>query len=226
MNEELLREINEENYKKAKETLRCGNDIIYFMGKYIFHPNFNLMDHQRKVLGIINQNPGENLCFILPRQSGKTKMLAALALQKSKPFNKVALISHHNILKDEVEKMCEFIPNHLYNKDNIDFSSYLSINFGVDYTHIMLDEFCLYDNNLSRVLINSFPDAIKIIMTSPREKYVRNTNLYTTLYKIFKNEYGFKSFHIDVPKDSDFREEYKERLGESLYLREYEATFI
>lgn len=153
--------------EESKELMMCAFDVEYFLRNHIYIQNpslgtvlFEPRTYQTRILNEIDQNS-----FIignLPRQSGKSSIIAAYLLHQANFFDNMKIGITSNVLPnakeimDRIKYMYENLPAYLktpiieYNKQNIRFSNYSSIEAatttestfrGKSFNRLMLDEY-------------------------------------------------------------------------------------
>lgn len=160
---------------EAKELVRCANDVEYFLKTYVYiqNPTYGTMlfeprEYQKRILHEIDNN--QFIIGNLPRQCGKSQILAAYLLHQAIFFEdmKVGIasnkLSNAKEIMDRIKYMYENLPWFMktpiieYNKQNVRFSNYSSIEAatttestfrGKSLNRIMLDEYAHVKPNVA-----------------------------------------------------------------------------
>lgn len=208
---------------QVEEYIKCSNDPVYFMEKYIKIVQvdrglipFDMYDFQRNIVRTIHDNRF-TICK-LPRQSGKSTTMVSYLLHHVL-FNqdkKVAILANKlttaRELLQRLKKSYENLPKwlqqgivewnklsiHLENGSKVIASSTSSSAVrGDTYSIILLDEFAFVPNNIAEDFFNSVYPTISS-GESTKVVIVSTPKGMNMFYKMWKNAENEKNSYIPI----------------------------
>lgn len=241
---------------EIQEYIKCRDDIIYFTEKYvkIITLDYGLQlfepyQYQERMLEEFEKN--RFVINLLPRQTGKTTIVAAYILHYAifTPEKSIGILANKEStaieILDRIKRMFENLPHFLqpgvkeYNKKNVKLgneSNIMAFATGSDavrgrsFNFVYLDEFAFVDNAeefyTSTYPVISSGKNTKVIITS-------TPNGMNLFYKIWSDSrMDRNSFHpIKVEwdehpdRDEAWREETIKNIGIKRFRQEFECEF-
>lgn len=209
--------------EQVEEYIKCSNDPVYFMEKYIKIVQvdrglipFDMYDFQRNIVRTIHDNRF-TICK-LPRQSGKSTTMVSYLLHHVL-FNqdkKVAILANKlttaRELLQRLKKSYENLPKwlqqgivewnklsiHLENGSKVIASSTSSSAVrGDTYSIILLDEFAFVPNNIAEDFFNSVYPTISS-GESTKVVIVSTPKGMNMFYKMWKNAENEKNSYVPI----------------------------
>lgn len=250
-------EVHNFTAEEVQEYVKCSKDIVYFVEKYVkiitldygmqlFEP----YEYQERMLKAFEQN--RFVINLLPRQTGKTTIVAAYILWYAifTAEKSVGILANKEAtaieILDRIKRMFENLPHFLqpgvkeYNKKNVKLgneSNILAFATGSDavrgrsFNFVYLDEFAFVDN-ADEFFASTYPvissgKKTKVIITSTPN----GMNLFYKLWmdaKMDRNSFA----HIEVKwdehpeRDQEWRTETIRNIGLKRFRQEFECRFI
>lgn len=243
--------------EQIAEYIKCRDDILYFTHNYVKIITldyglqlFKTYDYQDRMLESFDKN--RFVINLLPRQTGKTTVVAAYILHYAlfTPEKSIGILANKEgtaiEILDRIKRMFENLPKFLqvgvkeYNKKNVKLgneSNIMAFATGSDavrgrsFNFVYLDEFAFVENAdefyTSTYPVISSGKKTKVIITSTPN----GMNLYYRLWtdaKLERNSF----FPVKVEwnehpdRDEEWREETIKNIGEKRFRQEFECKFI
>lgn len=242
---------------QVQEYIKCRDDIVYFAKNYVkiitldhglqlFHP----YEYQERMLKSFEKN--RFVINLLPRQTGKTTVVAAYILHYAifTAEKSVGILANKEStaieILDRIKRMFENLPKFLqpgvkeYNKKNVKlgnesnvmaFSTSSDAVRGRSFNFVYLDEFAFVENAdtffASTYPVISSGKKTKVIITSTPN----GMNLFYKLWTDSKmNRNTFANIEVKWDEHPDRDEEWKaetiRNIGLKRYRQEFECRFI
>lgn len=250
-------EIQSFTEEQVKEYVRCKEDILHFVKNYVkiitldhglqlFHP----YDYQERMLEAFEED--RFVINLLPRQTGKTTVVAAYVLHYAifHAEKSVGILANKEAtaieILDRVKRMFENLPRFLqpgvkeYNRKNVKLgneSNIMAFATGSDavrgrsFNFIYLDEFAFVDN-ADEFFASTYPvissgKTTKVIITSTPN----GMNLFYKIWTDAKFERNsFRPIKVEWDEHPDRDDEWKletiRNIGLKRYRQEFECRFI
>lgn len=242
---------------QVEEYIKCRDDIVYFTENYVKIITldyglqlFDAYEYQERMLEAFEES--RFVINLLPRQTGKTTVVAAYILHYAifTPDKSIGILANKEAtaieILDRIKRMYENLPHWLqpgvkeYNKKNVKLgneSNIMAFATGSDavrgrsFNFVYLDEFAFVEN-ADEFFTSTYPvissgKTTKVIITS-------TPNGMNLFYKLWMDaKMGRNTFTpIEVKwdehpdRDKDWREETIANIGIKRFRQEFECQFI